>query len=154
MFEVLQGEIKTSYFFQLNLFYLNWSLITQSLAYSPIGILYSANFFPKYIAVLFMTLHIYVYSTPYGFARIALVPYCLLVTHAMIFTLLSIEVPAVLRGAVSNECPREVYVKLGWSDWTANLPPEWSIFQPLNARYIPLYDRYQDDDDDDDNVVV
>ena len=69
----------------------------------------------------------------------------------MIFTLLSIEVPAVLRGAVSNECPREVYVKLGWSDWTANLPPEWSIFQPLNARYIPLHDRYQDDDDDDDD---
>ena len=98
--------------------------------------------------MLFIGLHIYLYSTPCAFFILALIPYAMLMLHAMIFTLLSMEVSAVSRGAVSSECPREVYVKLCWSDWTASLPPEWTIFHPLNARYIPLHDRHHDDDDD------
>ncbi len=65
--------------------------------------------------------------------------------------LLAIEVPAVARGAVSFECPREVYVKLNWNENPAALPGDWTIFLPLNARYIPLHDRIFDDDDDDAN---
>ena len=109
----------------------------------------SAYFFPRYLVMLYMCLHIYIYSTPYGFFRLALIPYALLIVHSMLFTLLSIEVSALSRGAVSSECPREVYVKLGWSDWTSSLPHEWTIFHPLNARYIPLHDRNHEDDSSD-----
>ena len=77
---------------------------------------------------------------------LAFIPYILLMMHAMIFTLL-MEVSSIVRGAVSTEFPREVYMKLSWSDWTGNLPPEWTIFHPLNARYIPLHDRANADDD-------
>ncbi len=109
----------------------------------------SVYFFPRYVSMLFVCLHIYIYSTPYGFTRVALIPYGMLTLHAMIFTVLSMEVSAASKGAVSNECPREVYVKLGWSDWSASLPPEWTIFHPLNARYIPLHDRNLEDEEND-----
>lgn len=66
--------------------------------------------------------------------------------HNIIFTLLALEVPASSRGAISVECPREVYSQLSWSEWSANLPSEWTLFLPLNSRYIPLHDRNNDDD--------
>jgi len=61
--------------------------------------------------------------------------------HAMLFCLLAYEVPALRRGAMSLECPREVYNQVGWSEWTASLPQEWTLFLPLNSRYIPMHDR-------------
>ena len=61
--------------------------------------------------------------------------------HAMTFTVIALEVPAASRGAVSLECPREVYNRLSWHEWNASLPHEWTIFLPLNSRYIPLHDR-------------
>lgn len=61
--------------------------------------------------------------------------------------LLAIEVPAVTRGVVSFECPREVHVKLSWNENPGTLPNDWTIFLPLNARYIPLHDLNFDDDD-------
>ena len=96
--------------------------------------------------------------------------------HNILFTLLALEVNASIRGAVSVECPREVYAQLSWSEWSgenclfpsffltlsfspsllisksifviiANLPSEWTLFLPLNSRYIPHHDRNQDDDD-------
>jgi hypothetical protein len=67
----------------------------------------------------------------------------------MIFTVLALEVPASSRGAVSLDCPREVYSQLSWNEWTANLPNEWTIFMPLNSRYIPLHDRHIIDGNDD-----
>jgi len=67
--------------------------------------------------------------------------------HNMIFTILALEVPASARGSMSLECPREVYNLVSWSEWTASLPGEWTIFLPLNSRYIPLHDRHQEDED-------
>ena len=109
----------------------------------------SAYFFPRYVAMVFVWFHLYIYSSPCGgFYKVALISYVMLIIHAMIFVLLSIEVSAFRRGAVSHhDNPREVYVKLTWSDWTSNLPPEWTIFHPLNARYIPLPDRLYGDDE-------
>lgn len=59
--------------------------------------------------------------------------------HAMLFTVF-LEAPNAARGTISVECPREVYNKLSWPEWNAQLPPEWSIFLPLNSRQTPLHD--------------
>eukprot|EP01083_Nonionella_stella_P143863 447987_1 len=69
-----------------------------------------------------------------------------LMVHNMLFSLVALEIPAVSKGAISIECPGEVYSQLSWSDWSSNLPSEWTMFLPLNSRYIPLHDRKQDDD--------
>lgn len=61
--------------------------------------------------------------------------------HAMCFTVISLEVPGSVRGVVSLESPREVYSQLSWPEWSATLPNEWTLFLPLNSRYIPLHDR-------------
>jgi hypothetical protein len=42
---------------------------------------------------------------------------------------------------MSIDCPREVYNLVSWSEWTAALPQEWTLFLPLNSRYIPMHDR-------------
>ena len=65
----------------------------------------------------------------------------------MIYTILALEIPAYSRGVVSMECPREVYNRLSWSEWTGSLPLEWTLFLPLNSRYIPLHDRVIDNDE-------
>ena len=69
-------------------------------------------------------------------------------THAMAYTVIALEVPASCRGAVSVECPREVYTKLSWSEWSASLPNEWTLFLPLNSRYIPIHDRQEQANND------
>jgi len=107
----------------------------------------SAYFFPRYTMLLFVGYHIYFYSVPYGFFDVAMIPFDLLMCHNMIFTILALEVPASARGSMSLECPREVYNLVSWSEWTASLPGEWTIFLPLNSRYIPLHDRHQEDED-------
>ena len=61
--------------------------------------------------------------------------------HAMLYSLLAFEIPAARRGAMSAECPREVYNRVSWPEWTASLPHEWTLFLPLNSRSIPLHDR-------------
>lgn len=110
--------------------------------------IHSAYFYPRNTLLIFLAYHTYFYSVPYGFFRAALIPYILLLMHNMIFTLLALELPANSRGAVSIDCPREVYSQLSWSEWSGNLPSEWTIFLPLNSRYIPLHDRNQDEEED------
>ena len=61
--------------------------------------------------------------------------------HSMIFTVISLEIPASSRGAVSLESPREVYSKLSWPEWSAGIPQDWTLFLPLNSRYVPIHDR-------------
>ena len=101
----------------------------------------SAYFFPRLSFLYFMAYHGYFYSVPYGFFGVALIIWSLLMAHAMIFTIIALEVPASSRGAVSAECPREVYTKLSWSEWNSSLPNEWTLFLPLNSRYVPIHDR-------------
>ena len=62
-------------------------------------------------------------------------------THAMLYTLLALEAPNAARGTISVECPREVYNRLSWPEWNAQLPSEWTMFLPLNSRQTPLHDR-------------
>lgn len=61
--------------------------------------------------------------------------------HTMLFTVIALELPSSARGAVSLESPREVYAKLSWPTWSSAIPDEWTLFFPLNSRYIPIHDR-------------
>ncbi len=103
----------------------------------------SAYFYPRMTLLYFLGYHIYFYSVPYGFFDVGLIPWVLLMVHTMIYTVIALEVPASSRGAVSIESPREVFAKLSWPEWSANIPAEWTLFLPLNARYIPIHDRRQ-----------
>lgn len=89
----------------------------------------------------FAMYHIYFYSVPYGYFDIALIPFFFFMLQAMLYCILSFELSAASRGVVSLECPREVYNRLSWAEWTSSLPFEWTLFLPLNSRYIPLHDR-------------
>jgi len=101
----------------------------------------SAFFFPRISLLYFLCFHFYVYSVPYGFFDCAFIPFFFMMLHAMLYSLLAFEIPAARRGATSLECPREVYSRISWPEWTASLPQEWTLFLPLNSRYIPLHDR-------------
>jgi hypothetical protein len=108
-----------------------------------------------------MAYHGYFYSVPYGYFEVSLIIWTLLMAHAMVFTIVALEVPASSRGAISAECPREVYTKLGWSEWNASLPNEWTLFLPLNSRYVPIHDRQaqanndnnREEDSDEDTTI-
>lgn len=89
----------------------------------------------------FLGYHFYFYSVPYGWFDVALLSWAGLMVHSMVYTILALEIPAFSRGAVSIEFPREVYSKLGWPEWSSAIPNEWTLFLPLNSRYIPLHDR-------------
>lgn len=66
--------------------------------------------------------------------------------HTMLFTIIAIELPSSARGAVSLESPREVYAKLSWPSWSSAIPDEWTLFLPLNSRYIPIHDRQEENE--------
>jgi len=103
----------------------------------------SIYFFPRYIFILFVGYHFYFYGctiSPYPYANIALIPLFLLSVQGMIYVLLVCEIPSVQRGSISFECPREVFSRVAWSDWTAALPQDFTLFLPLNSRYRSLYD--------------
>jgi hypothetical protein len=93
------------------------------------------------ILLYFVIYHVYIYSVPYGFFDVALIPWSLLMLHTMLFTIIALELPSSARGAVSLESPREVYAKLSWPTWSSAIPEEWTLFFPLNSRYIPIHDR-------------
>merc|ERR1712129_233445 len=103
----------------------------------------SVHFFPRYIFFCFLGYHFYFLSstaTPYPFISLALIPLSLFITMGMIFTLLVCEIPAISSGRVSLECPREVFLRVSWPEWSAALPQDFTLFLPLNSRYRSLYD--------------
>ena len=103
---------------------------------------YSIAFFPKILLLYFLFFSIYVHSTPFGFFHLAIMIWQFFSVHAMAFCILAYEVPAFLRGRVSIEHPRELYSKIQSSDGNMNaFSCEWSLFYPLNSRYIPIEDR-------------
>jgi len=105
----------------------------------------SAHFFPRISLLYFLAYHLYFYSVPYGFFDVALIPLFMFLMHAMLYTILAFEVSSSSSGVISVETPREVYNKLSWPEWSAQLPSEWTMFLPLNARHIPLHDRVTDE---------
>ena len=100
----------------------------------------SVRFFSRIMLLYFLWYHFYFYSVPYSFFGLALIPWFCLIVHSMLFTMLAIEQAALSRGAISLDCPREVFTKLSWSEFSASLPHEFTLFLPLNARYIPVHD--------------
>ena len=101
----------------------------------------SVHFFPRMLLFYFVLYHIYFLSIPYGWFDVALIPWFLFLVQAMAYTIIALEIPAAARGAMSVECPREVYNKLAWREWSAAVPHEYTLFLPLNSRHTPLYDR-------------
>jgi len=91
---------------------------------------------------------------PYAYFGLAIFPLFCFDSHAMFYCVLALEIPAIKKGAVSLECPREVYNLLSWPDFESALPPDWTIFLPVNSRYAPLHDREveNEEDNDDDDV--
>lgn len=105
----------------------------------------SAHFFPRISLLYLVAYHLYFYSVPYGFFDVALIPLFSFLMHSMLYTILAFEVPTAASGVISVDSPREVYNKLSWPVWSAQLPSEWTMFLPLNARHIPLHDRVADE---------
>ena len=105
----------------------------------------SAHFFPRICLLYLLAYHLYFYAVPYGFFDVALIPLFLFLLHSMLYTILAFEVPSAASGVISVETPREVYNKLSWPEWSAQLPSEWTIFLPLNARNTPIHDRVTDE---------
>jgi hypothetical protein len=101
----------------------------------------SVYFFPRMTLLYFLGYHFYFYSVPYGCFDVAILMWTGLMVHLMVYVVLALEIPAFARGAVSIEFPREVYSKLSWPEFTAAIPNEWTLFLPLNSRYIPVHDR-------------
>jgi len=100
----------------------------------------SAHFFPRICLIYLMTYHLYFYSVPYGFFDVALIPLFSFLVHSMMYTILAFECVCVDRGIISVETPREVYNKLSWPEWSAQLPSEWTMFLPLNARHLSMHE--------------
>ena len=101
----------------------------------------SVHFFPRILLFYFVLYHVYFLSMPYPWLEVALVPWFLFLVQAMAYSIIALEVPAAARGAMSIECPREVYNRLAWAEWSATVPQIYSLFLPLNSRHTPLYDR-------------
>ena len=101
----------------------------------------SVHFFSRILLFYFVLYHVYFLSTPYPWSDVALVPWFLFLVQAMAYSIIALEVPAAARGAMSVECPREVYNRLAWAEWSATMPQIYSLFLPLNSRHTPLYDR-------------
>ena len=114
----------------------------------------SVHFFPRCLLLYFIAYHIYFLSTPYAWFDVALVPWFLFMIQAMLYTIIALEIPAVARGAISLECPREVFNRLSWAEWTASVPHEWTLFLPLNSRHTPLYDREMSDVGEEDGAAA
>lgn len=91
-------------------------------------------FFPRLTALYFVLFHCYFYYYAYGFLALAAAAHWVLLLHAMLYTLIKLEVPALARGEVSFEHPRACHVSLPWPVFGAALPPSWSLFVPPNTR--------------------
>ena len=76
----------------------------------------AVHFFPRVTFLYFFLYHCYFYSVPYGWFDIALIPLFLLMTHAMLYTILALEAPNAKRGVINVEKPREVYNRLSWQE--------------------------------------
>ena len=132
-----QSNKNSPYILNISLF---TAMITEYFSMVFVRSAISVHFFPRITLLYFVAYHVYFYSVSYGYFDLALIPLLLFMTHAMLFTVF-LEAPNAARGTVSVECPREVYNKLSWPEWSAQLPPEWTIFLPLNMRQTPLHDR-------------
>jgi hypothetical protein len=127
-------------FLTLHALYTRTAMITEYFSMVFVRSAVSVHFFPRITLLYFLLYHFYFYSVSYGYFDLALIPLSLFMMHAMLFTVF-LEAPNAARGTISVECPREVFNKLSWTEWNAQLPSEWTIFLPLNSRQTPLHDQ-------------
>jgi hypothetical protein len=103
------------------------------------------NIFPRITLLLFLFFHFYFHSFAYGYFFGVLGVVAILMFANMLYCVHKLEVPALTRGSVSFEHPRELFVELGWPSWSAALPPSFTLFHPLNGEWRGVF---QEDDDD------
>jgi hypothetical protein len=103
------------------------------------------NFFPRITLLLFLFFHFYFHSFAYGYFFGVLGIVAILMFANMLYCVHKLEVPALTRGSVSFEHPRELFVELGWPTWSAALPPSFTLFHPLNGEWRGVF---QEDDAD------
>jgi hypothetical protein len=102
--------------------------------------LLAIRFFPRVTLLYFLMFHLYFFSTPYGFFGEFLLGTFLLMLHAMLYSVLYLELPACQRGDVSFEQPR--YAPPGetcWSEGPLCTPKWWgSEVGPVAPRELVL----------------
>lgn len=84
--------------------------------------------------------HFYSFSNPAGFDNAALMTFTMATFGLILFTLRKMEYPAYMRGDVMIEQPRGLYNSLPYSYNGIFLPPEFTIFMPVNQRARSAYD--------------
>jgi hypothetical protein len=103
----------------------------------------SIMLFPRASLGLFLLFHIYYYSFPAGFHFLALMVMFAFVVFLMIFCIRVFEAKAFRRGLVNIDQTRSMYNTLTLPIWRVDLPPDFSLFQPLTHRENYLGGVYQ-----------
>jgi len=97
------------------------------------------QWFPRVALALVLCYHFYLYAHPAGFHMPALLTTFLLLFYSMIYTVRKYELPAYMRGEISETTPRSVYSTLPYASWDTTLSPDLTIFMPINARAASVY---------------
>lgn len=95
--------------------------------------------FPRATFLLFALYHVYLYSFPAGFHLLAIFVMFLMVSILMLYCIRTFEYEAYQRGAVSMDCTRQYYNSLPWPIWTHGLPPDYTLFMPVQFRSTSIY---------------
>jgi len=99
----------------------------------------SIALFPRASLALFLIYHFYLYSCPGGFHSLALLVMFLFLAWLMAATVRKYEVPGFARGDISIEAPRALINMVPWPTWQQALPPDESLFQPVQRRLESVY---------------
>lgn len=71
----------------------------------------SQAYFPPFFFCVFAAFHVYIFSFPFGFTYLALWIMALMLLHLMLFFWNCFEMPALGRGNISVQTPRELYMR-------------------------------------------
>jgi len=103
----------------------------------------SIRFFPRFFAGFFVLYHIYLFSFPAGFHSAAMMSFSAATFSLLLFSLRKMEYPAYMRGDVTIDRPRGLFNMLPYSTSLNGifLPPEFTMFMPVNGRSRGVYEN-------------
>jgi len=108
----------------------------------------SICFFPRIVFYLFVLLHIYFYSVPYGFVILGTTAVFLLTIAAFCSLLVGFEIPALEQGIVSEQNPRCAYMPRSLGQrWISDIAPLWTVLYPVSL-HPPMRQLAMDDNED------
>lgn len=119
-------------------------LYAQMLIWEYYSMLYvrslaTIRLFPRLCFGSFLIYHFYRYTYPSGFHGLALFLLFCFNCWAMAYCVQKFELVAFNRGDVNFDRPRALVNHLPWPAWSAALPPEYTIFQPVSERTMGVY---------------